>query len=42
MVFIGVVIEYLFMMRYIFDWIFIDISFGVNLKVMLKVKKKFD
>lgn len=36
----GVVIEYPFMMRYISDWIFTDISFGVNLKVTLKVKKK--
>lgn len=35
----GVVIEYPFMMRYISDWIFTDISFGVNLKVTLKVKK---
>lgn len=36
----GVVIEYPSMMRYISDWIFTDISFGVNLKVTLKVKKK--
>lgn len=35
----GVVIEYPFMMKYISDWIFTDISFGVNLKVTLKVKK---
>lgn len=40
MAFTGVVIEYPSMMRYISDWIFTDISFGVNLKVTLKVKKK--
>lgn len=40
MAFTGVVIEYPSMMRYISDWIFTDISFGVNLKVTLKVKNK--
>lgn len=50
MAFTGVLIEYPSMMRYISDWIFTDISFGVYFKVTLKVyiyikkkeKKEFD